>query len=538
MRIGLLRGFVRRLLLVGAAGSVPAGAQDAAGPPGGDLAERVPPPAPNDRVFVIDTGPGLDTGCTYRSGGPLVISLPVTRYLGPTTANGTLARAADLVQNGLIGPYATLKMAAWDVDYSCSASPPTQCERDRVYFNGERVDRLHSENNQYLTGVNEQWASNSFKIPIEKIRFPAARGANGNAPAPALNEIRIEIDVANTTEVWCTAIDWVALEIQCMSPIILIHGNGSDGGFFQRQGFTTGLDNQFLLWDNSIDLNPPAERHSNAQRLDALLPPLVASFGVDSVHVVAHSKGGLDFRDYLQHYQPAHDAQFAVLSFTTLSTPHEGSVLADISMAYRAALNQGALTNLSAYPSLVGWLAWLLDPPDAGRSSLQTFRCAAFNVTNMPSLPRSVVYSAVGADADINGNGWIDYVPDEFLELRWESTPLAHLYAASAARAARFVHTMWLTLRTTSRVAVNYVTAGELTAATVGGVWLSAPLHNDTLVTVPSALGASSLGPLLGNTATYIGANGRNHSSIASWGVAMTVGPWIIQVETSNGDLK
>gem|GEM_PF-1992402 len=31
---------------------------------------------------------------------------------------------------------------------------------------------------------------------------------------------------------------------------------------------------------------------------------------------------------------------------------------------------------------------------------------------------------------------------------------------------------------------------------------------------------------------------GRNHASVADTGVAATVGPWLINVERANGDLK
>jgi hypothetical protein len=39
-----------------------------------------------------------------------------------------------------------------------------------------------------------------------------------------------------------------------MSPIIFIHGNNSDGGFFDRQHFTDALKAQHLVYDNSITM--------------------------------------------------------------------------------------------------------------------------------------------------------------------------------------------------------------------------------------------------------------------------------------------
>jgi len=39
-------------------------------------------PEANDTTFVVDNSPGLDTGCTFRSGGPLIFNIPVTRFVG------------------------------------------------------------------------------------------------------------------------------------------------------------------------------------------------------------------------------------------------------------------------------------------------------------------------------------------------------------------------------------------------------------------------------------------------------------------------
>ncbi|MEZ4730510.1 MAG: hypothetical protein R3E79_25575 [Caldilineaceae bacterium] len=59
------------------------------------------PPRHTDTTFVMDGGPGLDTECTFRSGGPLIINLPV----GPLSR-----RPAKLLQNKLITANATLSL--------------------------------------------------------------------------------------------------------------------------------------------------------------------------------------------------------------------------------------------------------------------------------------------------------------------------------------------------------------------------------------------------------------------------------------------
>lgn len=508
----------------------------------GTTTSPFPPPEADDRNFMLNSGGGLDTGCTFRSGGPLLIQIPVTRYAGPTNADGTLANAAALVQAGLLARFATLTLPAYDVDFDTPTEPPDQPERDLVSFNGTVMSSLFPGNSPFLQGSNNTWLQNSFQIPIEKLKFPSARGASGEAPTPAMNELRIDIDVANTDELWCTAVDWVNLDIKIMSPVILVHGNNSNGGFFARQGFTTGLDTSRLLWDNSITMaTAPVRTH--AAQLDQLIPPIVQSFGVDSVHLIVHSKGGLDSRDYLARYQPAHDETFKVLSLTTLSTPHDGSILADVAIARQTAAARASYVQFSGFPGGANLLTYLAGV-DAGTPDLTTASTAAFNAVNVGLLPGSTVYNATAADADQNGNARIDNAPDEYAELRTESTSLANIQGVSSGLARSIVDTMYQILRGTSRVTVTYVRRTipvinvQYTIATVTAVPGATPLGNDTLVTIPSGLGNGGYAARTTSTATFAGAAGRNHSSIANAGVATTVAPWLLNVERNSGDLK
>ena len=87
------------------------------------------PPEPNDTTFVVDCGPGLDTFCTFRDGGPLVFNIPVTRHVGDVQ---------KLKANGLISETATLQMPGFDVDFF-GGGGFFNPERDRVSFNGHVV---------------------------------------------------------------------------------------------------------------------------------------------------------------------------------------------------------------------------------------------------------------------------------------------------------------------------------------------------------------------------------------------------------------
>jgi hypothetical protein len=110
------------------------------------------PRTPTDARFINNEGQGLDTGCTYRSGGPLVITVPVDRVTSMVAIGGRLVDPAGAVRNGVVSQYATLRLPAFDIDLDGS---PT--ELDRVLFNGVEIGQL--------TGANGQWKLNGFRIP-------------------------------------------------------------------------------------------------------------------------------------------------------------------------------------------------------------------------------------------------------------------------------------------------------------------------------------------------------------------------------------
>lgn len=510
---------------------------DAACPSSGGPSPFAAPQA-DDRTFVVNEGPGLDTGCTYRSGGPLIFNIEVTRYVGPTLADGTLRDAGVLVQAGVLAPYATLVMPAYDVDFA-GAIPGTAPERDRVSFNGTVMNALFPINSAFLQGDNNIWRVNSFQIPIAKVKFPAARGLAGAPPTPALNEVRIDLDIANVAQAWCTALDWAALSIKATSPVILIHGNGSAGAFFQRQGFTAGLDAARLLWDNSINFVPAANTIIvNGDKLKDEIPGLVASFGVDSVHLVCHSKGGLDAREYLAIHQPGFDDQFKVLSYTSLSTPHNGSVLADLVVErWKGAAATATSKVYVGFPDLTEWIVESRRAI-AGYDDLQTTASADFNAANLALLPSDVIYNTVAADLDQNGNGRVDTIPPEWQELALEDPVLNNPPGPYSGETV--LNVAYQILRGTATISVTSTAnfLGWTTVTTTANPTPGPPVGNDVLVTIPSAQGVGTFASRVSNSTTLTGANGRNHASVANAGVASTVSGWIISVERAEGDLR
>jgi triacylglycerol lipase len=362
-------------------------------------------PEASGKQFVVNCGAGLDTGCTFRPGSPLTIQLPVTRYLGPTNADGTLLNATEAVQSGMLPKFAILRLPVYDIDYVGFPNfPECGVERDRVLFNGLRVETLDPSNAPFLNGRGREWVLNTYRIPIQLVKFPAQRGAPGSAPVPAINEIKIEIDTAGsqTENCWCMAVDWVALQVENFSPIVFVPGNSLDGVFFYRQGFFRGVsiyppidpfgDNHGNQWDYFLKLgrvptpqepSPPnqVDIEVNSSRIKDQLWPILRSFGATSCHLVQHSKGGLDARDYLAKYYPKDSQNFKVLSYTSVGTPHDGSFLADLMVAKEKVTD----VEIRGLPLGTELLA-RLKSSNGGYPDLRVPSCAAFNASNVPAL--------------------------------------------------------------------------------------------------------------------------------------------------------
>jgi triacylglycerol lipase len=489
-------------------------------------------------LFVVDGAAGLDTGCTFRSGGPLRFDVEITRWVGPVDGDGKLIDAPALISAGVLSPTATLVLPAFDVDVN--GAPDVPPEVDQISLNGKALGTL--------TGDNDIWKLNQFTVDIADLRFPD-RAALGATPTPALNTIQIDIDTASGgDENWCTSIDWASITFKAFSPVILTHGNNSDGGFWDRHNFSAALQTAHIPFDGCADTsrckNPINLKTSsvadNGNQLGMTIPAIVRTFGADSYHIVAHSKGGLDSREYLANFAPQ---DLTLLSHNTLSTPHNGSVLADISVARGVSLNVFRRTRFVGFPSFTQQLVFLsnLTGPDDGTRNLTTTFTAGFNASNVPALPQAD-YNQVAADADRNGSNSID-IEDEVAALRSDDFKLRLL---NTSLATGIIDRLYQILRNSSGIrtssSIGLALVGmvliPVQILTITAVPAPTPLGNDVLVTIPSGLGDGSIATRSTGSRLFTGADGRNHSSVADDSVAAAVIPWLFTAERAAGDLK
>jgi len=507
----------------------------------GERTSPFEPPEASDRVFVLDQGPGLDSGCLFRTDGPLVFQVEIDRYVGELNGDGTLKDAEWLIYAGLLSEVTRLSLPVYDVD---SEDPgwPFAPEIDRIFINDYELG--------VLEGNNRTWHLNRIEVPTSVIRF-AEKGSGGSGTTPGVNEVRIEIDTDNVginEEVWCSAFDWVSLEFKAMSPVILVHGNDSDPGFFDRQGFVDSFRRLGVLvdgcesCDSPLDL-PANDTEWNASELRKEIPKIVRDYGVDSVHLVAHSKGGLDTREYLVRYQPFLDEDFNVLSLTTLSSPHNGSVGADVLVVRDDLSKVVDRIRFVGFPSFTDVLTAFMGI-SPGHRSLTTWHAAWFNLENLPQLPRQTRYHTVSADADQNESESID-LRSELAGMEHEESMMAYF---NDWFATGLVNHVYQTLRQTKAVEVEVhcepklISNGDVARRFCEGVIIAVPGEtpqgNDALVTIPSGHGSGGYSSFTSNNATFRGPLGRNHASIADDRVASQVIPWLWEVDRQLGDLQ
>ncbi len=518
---------------------------------------------PDDRTFVDDqwpVSPSTPPDCQFRNEGPITLDIPITRYVGPTDPSTMqLTKASTMVREGLLSRKASLVIAAFDVDRyqicidtGCATFDDEgdvlgagQFEDDKVFLNGKSVGALKGWEFQ---GSNTFWSATEIEVDINLLKFPV-QGDSGTAPDPAMNTVRIDIDQQGVG--YCTSVAWAALHFKTVSPIILVHGNNSDPGFFDRQGFTGPLRTQ-TPWpfegcaslplglggcDYPIFL-PAASTQANADLLGQQIPEITTALGVNSYHIVAHSKGGLDARDYLGRVKPQNDDGVRVLSYTSLSTPHLGSVGADLTVGYWGLLKGAADTQFVGFPDLVQE-AVSFSALNDGHASLTTEAASEFHFSNEPQLSPDMRRRTVGADADSRNDDGVISEPLEFDGLARESFKFVFLAHPLFGDELDVLNAVYQVMRNTLRAfvaktTITFTGGQPVTSNAIVGVPFPLSWTNDFAVNTRSAL---ALG---GEQQEYLSQNGRDHGSVADSGAAVDAIRWILSVEKTheNGDLR
>lgn len=272
----------------------------------------------SDTRFYVDSGAGLDTGCTYRSGGPLIFNITIDRYFGNPTKlieHDLLGKPGGNAGGGLSGRVVTLRLPAFDVDFN-GGGQGTQPERDKVSLNGhDLLDSLGQT--YYLHGDDNIWHLNEIKVPIEYVNFPTTPGE------VSTNQIRIDIDTFNPGEEdWCTAIDWATIDVEAPRPALLVHGILSRS-YTWDQVWKSKLDELGIPFATQDDLDcVPQTIGTNSTKIANRVTQLKQLWKVDKINLIGHSKGGLDSRDYAENSD-------SISQVIQIGTPNTGTPFAE-----------------------------------------------------------------------------------------------------------------------------------------------------------------------------------------------------------------
>ena len=464
--------------------------------------------------------------------------------INKNSTDGTLTatQAQPLIQKGYLSEYVFLKLPVYDVDI-------VEGEIDKVTVNGVDVG--------VLTGSNNIWKLNEFKFPIWLLKFGKVDPYGGPSIASD-NVIEIHIDTGGDSAPWCTEADWVSLSFKALSPVFFVHGNTSDGAFFTRNGFTTKLDEEGIVYDNSINLIPNNnEIKINASKLGLEFYNLSKKYGVDSFHVIVHSKGGLDTRAFIADYYTGNNGvyskTFKIISFTSLGTPHNGAVLADLSSGYASAMKEYLslrFPDLPAATELLTRLNFRFNGVNGGHKDLRTAEASSINRSQIPKLQQllsdgtiQTTFNTVTADADKNGSQSIDQV-SEWEELINDDPVLEGLYYILQRELATYtVNNLYQLTRQQKQIYYDVLRAqtaegNSIRVAIFKGIPNPVSLGNDTLVNIESGRGKGFFENLTTHKVQLGALAGKNHSSIADAYVAGIVIPWFLEADRSNGDLK
>lgn len=111
----------------------------------------------------------------------------------------------------------------------------------------------------------------------------------------------------------------------CKYPIVLVHGlmvrhfkRFRAFGRIERELSAEGHDVYVATHDGFGSIE------TNAEQLRDFISGVLEATGAPKVHLIAHSKGGLDLKYMIKSYSMAGK----ISTFTTLSTPHKGSAIA------------------------------------------------------------------------------------------------------------------------------------------------------------------------------------------------------------------
>jgi len=444
------------------------------------IPSQYPCPQPlkaTDYLFV-NPSLGLDQDCIFRTHHPITFNVDIPRYVGDRD---------KLLDNKLIDKVATIYICAFDVDYNegngiCS---PYAWEYDKVSVNNHVLpDSLLKTVKLNLNLQQCIWGVAALPCSTQWLNFPS-EPSGGNAPTPAHNEIKVEIDIGNAQPIWCTAFKWAAIDCHAALPIVFVHG-GLATSASEWDNFWAGPGGKYGVQNNGLPVQYadvpviPLPSVLSIPAVSSTIAQLRNHCNVKHVNAVTHSKGSLDVR-CTDRFGPDQ-----ISTIVSIAPPNAG-IAGDLDLLGLNAYDPPAifkytvasLANLSL-TDMVGFNA-MFPPKPAGKYRLIAGEYDATNDKVRGRIWRWGAAQIIGTPSDlviplwsIDGGGfpWITYFTDS-----GHSDDIVHLWQTGNGR-MRDAADPTLNMSRSFRVASSMtapvkeatITAGDSAVAT-GGVY-------------------------------------------------------------------
>ena len=355
-------------------------------------ASGMPPAEFSDSVFVADEAPGvLDTPHRVTATGQTVtVCIATTRYVGTVDDEGFLVNPDQHIEQQTLVPtlLLTIRAKIGAVDFGGTLG-----------LDGLDVEvflhhgTAHQEPLGRLVGTfGPSWQDYELDVNVRHVKFPTDpcpdRGASLCATdiEPAANEVTFQF--VGTAFPITIEVDWLTLEPKdgpelASRPVLLVHGLGVSSASWQPgTAWVDGLLGRDVPFF-APDLPPTGPIVDNGPVVTLAVQDMKSRFGVDRIHIVGHSKGGLDARHHVMHHDD-------VDSLIMLGAPNDGSFIANTGTA-PAALSGNLFLKGAVYAK--GYV-------EMTTSNLRRF--------NQSYVPRSTTtYVAAAADYDsLWARGW------------------------------------------------------------------------------------------------------------------------------------
>jgi hypothetical protein len=331
------------------------------------------PLPPNESRYVDDTTSTNVARTSIVAGTPLpaTFSVAVPRYIGPwilPAPNEKGRTLGDYVHVGALGKYARISFRVAGADgmqLAVETRSSATSGNWRALFAYDPDVAGSAKTRAVLAPSASDATLYEMVVPIEQLALAHARSA---AEENDLRVIPVSIDAGQAASGCANLIVGAAtIALAARAPVVLVHGiNDTQDNCWadyadelDQAGFIADRDVSFagLADKPGLDGGPPTFNGSVKQdvwRIKERLSRLSSDYGTTDVHLVGHSKGGLDFVNFLALEYPAMKSAgtLRVLSLQTLASPHGGSILSDII----APLKTWAASH--GYDSSSDWPSW------------------------------------------------------------------------------------------------------------------------------------------------------------------------------------